>query len=247
MNRIAYMVLRNIFRAPVWFFHIWRMGRTVDSHTVKERYDYLRNAICKVTRTGRVTVQVHGAEHIPEKDGFILFPNHQGLFDILAIIESCPKPLSVVAKKEVCNVFLVKQIIQLLDGIPMDRKDIRSSVAIINQMTDMVKQGKNYVIFAEGTRSREENQILSFKAGTFKSAVNARCPIVPVALIDSFKPFDLPSIKKETVQIHFLEPLVYEQYMGLKTKEIADMVHDKIQRKINENILGNGLDNPNLI
>ena len=247
MNRIAYMVLRNIFRAPVWFFHIWRMGRAGDSHTVRERYEYLRDAIREVNRTGRVDVQVHGTENLPEQDGFILFPNHQGLFDMLALIEACPRPLSVVAKKEVCNVILVKQIIQMLDAIPMDRKDIRASVAVINQMTEMVKQGKNYVIFAEGTRSREGNRILRFKAGTFKSAVNARCPIVPVALLDSFKPFDLPSIKKETVQVHFLEPLVYEQYMGLKTKEIADMVHDKIQSKINENILENGLDNPNLI
>ena len=247
MNRIAYMVLRNLFRAPVWFFHIWSMGRAGDRHTVKERYDYLRNAIRRVNRTGRVDVQIHGEENLPEQDGFILFPNHQGLFDMLAIIEACPRPLSVVAKKEVCNVILVKQIIQMLDAIPMDRKDIRSSVAVINQMTETVKRGKNYVIFAEGTRSREGNQILKFKAGTFKSAVNARCPIAPVALIDSFKPFDLPSIKKETVQIHFLEPLHYEQYMGLKTKEIADMVHDKIQRKINENILENRLDNQNLI
>lgn len=236
MNRIVYMVLRNIFRAPVWFFNIWRMGRDGDTHTVQERYDYLRNAIRKVNRTGRVTVKGFGIENIPEENGFILFPNHQGLFDMLAIIETCPKPLSVVAKKEVANVPLVKQIIKLLDGMTMDRKDIRASIAIITHMTEMVKQGKNYVIFAEGTRSREGDRILKFKAGTFKSAVNANCPIVPVALIGSYKPFDISSIKKEEVQIHYLEPLCSNQYMGMKTAEIADIVHNRIQKKIDENI-----------
>lgn len=236
MNRIVYMVLRNIFHAPIWFYHIWNMGRNSDKHTVQERYDYLRGAVREVNRTGRVTVKGSGIENIPEENGFILFPNHQGLFDMLAIIETCPRPLSVIVKKEVSNVLLVKQIIKLLDGIPMDRKDIRAAVAIINKMTEMVKLGKNYVIFAEGTRSREGNQILKFKAGTFKSAVNAKCPIVPVALIGSYKPFDVASIKKEEVQIHYLEPLYYDQYIGMKTVEIADIVHDRIQKKINENI-----------
>ena len=68
---------------------------------------------------------------------------------------------------------------------------------------------------------------------SFKSAVNAKCPIVPVALIDSFKPFDLPSIKRVKVQVHYLDPIYPEEYAGMKTKEIASLVHDRIQREIN--------------
>ena len=236
MNRIAYMVLRNIIRVPGWFYRIGKLGREDDSHTDQERYDYLRKLIEKVNRTGRVTIEKTGLKNIPEENGFILFPNHQGLFDMLAIIEACPKALCVVFKKEVAEIILVKQIARLLRAIPMDRKDVRSSLKIINKMTEDVKNGKNYVIFPEGTRSRNGNRILEFKAGTFKSAVNAGCPIIPVALIDSYKPFDVSSINKETVQVHLLEPLNPDQYVGLKTKEIADIVHDRIQNKIDENI-----------
>ena len=100
--------------------------------------------------------------------------------------------------------------------------------------SEEVKKKRNFLIFPEGTRSKNGNKILDFKGGTFKSAVNARCPIVPVALVNSFKPFDISSIKKETVQVHFLEPIPYEQYMGMKTTEIAHLVHDKIQGKIDE-------------
>ena len=59
---------------------------------------------------------------------------------------------------------------------------------------------------------------------------------MPVALINSFKPFDISSIKKEQVQVHYLDPIYPEQYMGLKTKEIADIVHNRIQEKINSNL-----------
>lgn len=233
MNRIAYMVVKNVFHIPAWFYKLCRLGREEDTHTEQERYDFLREMVKKVNRSGRVTIEVHGCSNLPEQNGFIMFPNHQGLFDVLAIIEASPYPFGTVIKKEAADIILIKQVIRLLRGLSMDRKDIRSSMKIINQMTEEVKQGRNYLIFAEGTRSRQRNEILEFKAGTFKSAVNAKCPIVPVALINSFKPFDISSINKETVQVHFLEPVLYEQYMEMKTTEIAHFVHDKIKEKIN--------------
>lgn len=239
MNRIAYMVLRNLIRAPIWFYHICKFGKQGDSHTEQQEYDYLRNVVKNVNRTGRVEVEVHGLENIPPKNGFILFPNHQGLFDVLAIIDSCPNPLGIVVKKEASNIILIKQVIAAMHGMPIDRKDVKASLKVIKKMTEDVKQGRNYVIFAEGTRSREGNKLLPFKGGTFKSAVNARCPIVPVALIDCFKPFDVNSIRRQKVQVRFLKPIDPEQYVGLKTIQIADMVHDEIQQEINEKSVDN--------
>ena len=236
MNRIAYMVIRNLFRAPVWFYHIWRLGRPNDTHTEQQRYDYIRNVVKKVNKTGRVEIKVYGEENIPKENGFILFPNHQGLFDVLAIMDSCPNPLGIVVKKEASNIILIRQVIEALRGMSIDRKDVKASMKVIMKMTEDVRQGRNYVIFAEGTRSKKGNQILPFKGGTFKSAVNAQCPIVPVALIDSFKPFDMNSIKRQKVVVSFLEPLYPPQYAGLKTMQIADIVHDKIQQEINSKL-----------
>ena len=103
------------------------------------------------------------------------------------------------------------------------------------------KEGRNFVIFAEGHRSRKGNEILDFKSGTFKSAVKAGCPIVPVALINSFRPFDMNSLKQEFVEVHYMEPIMPDQYMGMKTSEIAHLVHNKIQEEINKNVAENPL------
>ena len=234
MNRIAYMVIKNLFHVPGWFYRVCRFGREDDTHTEQERYDFLRKVVTRVNKSGRVTIEVHGRELLPEEDGFIMFPNHQGLFDVLAIIEANPHPFGVVVKKEAADIILVKQVIRLLRGLSIDRQDTRSSLKLIGRVTEEVKGGRNYLIFPEGTRSRKGNEILDFKAGTFKSAVNAKCPIVPVALINSFKPFDVSSINREIVQVHFLEPINYNQYVGMKTVEIAHLVHDRIQQKIIE-------------
>ena len=232
MNRIAWMVFRSLPFVPIWFYKICRYGSTKDRHTEQERYDFLRSIVKKVNRSGRVTVEIHGCSNIPDENGFILFPNHQGLFDSLALFETCPRPFGIVIKKEASNWVLVKQVIQAIKGIVIDREDIKSSLEVIRQVTEEVKKGRNFVIFPEGTRSREGNTLLPFKGGTFKSAVNARCPIVPVALIDCYKPFDIVSIRKETVQVHYLDPIYPEEYAGMKTKDIAQMVHDRIQERI---------------
>ena len=149
-------------------------------------------------------------------------------------MDACPNPFGVVVKKEAAKLILVKQVIKALNGFSIDRQDIKASMEIIVRMAENVKLGKNYVIFPEGTRSREGNKLLAFKGGTFKSAVNAKCPIVPVALIDCFKPFDENSSKKQTVQVCFLKPIYAEEYKNMKTLQIAELVHDNIQEKINQ-------------
>ena len=116
----------------------------------------------------------------------------------------------------------------------LDRDDVRQALQIIINVANEVKSGRNYLIFAEGTRSKNGNHIGEFKGGSFKSATKAKCPIIPVALIDSFKPFDTKSLKQVTVQVHFLEPLYYEDYKEMKTVEIANLVHDRIQNTIDQ-------------
>ena len=107
---------------------------------------------------------------------------------------------------------------------------------VIIDVTNEVKSGRNYLIFAEGTRSKEGNKPGTFKGGSFKSATKAKCPIIPVALIDAFKPFDTNSIKPVTVQVHFLKPMYYEEYKDMKTTEIAAEVKKRIEQTIEENI-----------
>ena len=203
----------------------------------EEHYKMLRFITYRANKGGNVIIDVHGQENIPKENGFMFFPNHQGMYDVLAIIDACPKPFSGVAKKEVANVPFLKQVFACMKAYMLDREDVRQAMEVIINVTKEVKKGRNYLIFAEGTRSKKGNQIQNFKGGSFKSATKARCPIVPVALIDSFKPFDTNSITPVTVQVHFLEPLLYEKYKDMKTNEIAEIVKERIQNKINENIV----------
>ena len=62
----------------------------------------------------------------------------------------------------------------------------------------------------------------------------AKVPIVPVALVDSYKVFQGFSLRKVTTQVHFLKPLYYDDYKEMSTKEIAAEVRLQIEKKIAE-------------
>lgn len=232
MKRILMMVFRNILLVPYMWIKLCYHASHVDKYTEEEHYKMLRYITYRANKGGNVIIDVHGQENIPKENGFMFFPNHQGMYDVLAIIDACPKPFSVVAKKEVANVPFLKQVFACMKVYMLDREDVRQAMEVIINVTKEVKKGRNYLIFAEGTRSKKGNQIQDFKGGSFKAATKARCPIVPVALIDSFKPFDTNSITPVTVQVHFLEPLLYEEYKDMKTNEIAETVKERIQNKI---------------
>lgn len=235
MKRILLMVIRNIFLVPYAWCRLCYRADHVDKYTEEDLYSFLKWIDRHANRGGNVNIDVHGSENIPSKDGFMFFPNHQGLYDVLAIIEACPRPFSVVAKKEIANIPFLKQVFACMRAYMLDREDVRQAMQVIIDVTKEVKKGRNYLIFAEGTRSKNGNTVGTFKGGSFKSATKAQCPIVPVALIDSFKPFDTNSAKPVTVQVHFLKPLEYEEYKDMKTTEIASLVQERIQKTINEN------------
>lgn len=233
MQRIILMVLRLFVKVPYYLFRIWWCGKR-KNYDLDESYAVVKKVTKAANRAGRVSIESYGLENIPKENGFMFFPNHQGLFDVLVFLESCPVPFAFVIKKEASNIILLKQVIAALRSIAIDREDIRQSMQVINQVAEEVKKGRNFLIFAEGTRSKQGNKLLPFKGGSFKCAVKAKCPIVPCALIDSFKPFDEKSIKPVTVKLIYLPPIYYEEYAGMKTPEIADMVKQRIEVAIAE-------------
>lgn len=236
MKRILLMVFRNLFLVlPMWC-KLCYYATHVDKYTEKQRYNMLKFIVKRANKGGNVQIDVHGQENIPEQDGFMFFPNHQGLYDVLAIIAACPDhPFSVVAKKEVKNVQFLKQVFACMKAYTIDRSNVRESMKVIMRVGQEVENGRNYLIFPEGTRSKDGNHVGDFKGGSFKAATKSQCPIIPVALIDSFKPFDTNTIKSVTVQVHFLKPMLYEEYKDMKTVEIAAEVKRRIEETIAEN------------
>lgn len=235
MKRILLLILKKLYIAPYWYFKICKYAES-NKYNEEARYRLIRNIVKSVNKSANVIIECEGIENIPKKNGYVLFPNHQGLYDALILIETNEKPITFVMKKEIEKHPVLKKISSLIKALLIDRSDLKQSMKVILEMTKEVKLGRNFVIFAEGTRSRKQNELLDFKGGSFKSATKAKAPIVPVALMDSYKVFDNNSIEKVKVKISYLEPIYYDEYKEMKTSEIANEVKSRIEKKINKDI-----------
>ena len=238
MNRIVLMVLKNIVKVPGMWTKLCHYAKNTDKYPEAEKWDHIQYILNRAIVTGNIDLKVTGLENIPApgEGGFMMYGNHQGMFDVLAVAATSKTPLGAVLKKELVGVPFVQQIVDCTKSYPMDREDARQSMRVMQQVTKDVIDGRGILIFPEGTRSKKGNEMLDFHPGSFKCALKAKCPIVPMALIDCFKVLDQKGSKPVKVQLHYLEPIPYEEYKDMKTVELAAYVQEKIRVAIEENI-----------
>lgn len=200
MIKFIYVILMNLFRAPYMIPKMRREADHPEKYSVEERYALARHVIRLMKVTGGIHTKSYGTELLPTEGGYMMYPNHQGKYDALGIIYTHREPCSLVMDKAKSNTILVREFVDLL-------------------------QGKRYILFPEGGYEfNNKNHVCDFKAGSFKIALKTKAPIVPVALIDSYKVFNSFCLGPVTTQVHYLKPILYDEYGGLKTHEIADLV-----------------------
>lgn len=232
MNRIVTMVLKNFPIVPGAWQKLCRYAKHPEKYSEEEMYRHIQYILKRAVSGGNIDLQVSGTENIPKEGGFMLYANHQGMFDVLAVAATCDIPVGAVLKKELYDIPFLHQVAICTRSFPMDREDVRQSLTVIQSVIREVKAGRNYLIFPEGTRSRNGNQMGQFHSGSFRCATRSKCPIVPVALVDSFKVLDQKGSKPVTVQIHYLKPICWEEYGNLKTTELAALVKARIAQAI---------------
>lgn len=233
MLRIVFVCLVSL---PFLIYYLWKAGY-IEHHDEKysevERYTIARRMVALMKRNGFIKTKVYGAENLPPDGGYVMYANHQGKYDSLGIIGAHPKPCTIMIDEKRSHLFLTDQFITLLKGSRLDKSSMDRQLKTILQVISEVKAGRRYIIFPEGGYYHNKNNVHEFLPGAFKCAIKARSPIVPVALIDSYKPFGVNSIKPVTTQVHFLEPLYYEDYKEMNSIQISELVRTQIMDTIN--------------
>lgn len=233
MWRMPYTILRNLFRLPKILETLHRMTDQPDTYTQQEVYDYVRYIVGLMKKTGHVRTEVFGTDLLPKEGGYVLYPNHQGQYDAYSIVDAHRQPLSLVMSRDRSYFVFVSEIVDALGGKRMDIHSSRHALTIINQVAREVAQGRRYILFPEGGYDEaKHNRLWDFKPGSFKAAVKAKAPIVPVVLVDSYQVYNSRKLTPVTTQVHFLPPLLYEEYRDWNTPQIAEVVRARIGDKL---------------
>lgn len=161
------------------------------------------------------------------KEPFVLVGNHEGIFDLFNIYQSVNQPMGFVSKKENEKIPILSLWIPTLKVLLMDREDLRQSVRIIREASNIVKSGTSMGIFPEGTRSVCDEEFLG---GSFKIAYLSKAPIQPITLRNTANIYENNKrIKKGRSLIYYHEPILYETYKDMESQELAKMVQNIVQ------------------
>jgi len=206
-----------------------------EPYSEQESYDCLKYVTGELLRTGHIRVDGFGLEHLPQEGGYLMCPNHQGKLDAFAVIAVHEPPCTAVMDEAKSHVIFINEILEMMRGKRLELNNPRKAVGVIKSITEEVAIGRRYILFPESGYTREKkNSLIDFKAGCFKIALNSKMPIVPVVLVDTYKAFNSWQLSPVTAQVHFLPPIYYDEFKDMKTVQIAALVQERIQQKLND-------------
>jgi 1-acyl-sn-glycerol-3-phosphate acyltransferase len=238
MFRFYYVIVMRIGSILHFVPKMRKYAAHPERYSEEDCHALCKTMIRKVARTARTTTSHYGAENLPEEGGYIMYANHQGKYDALGIMGGHPRPCRVLMDLERSKMPIANEYVALVRGKRLDRRNVRRQVMCLREIAEEVKGDKVYLIFPEGGYAKHQtNRMGEFRGGCFKSAVLSGRPIVPVAIIDSYKPFGAKGMKPVHTQVHFLPPIPHEAFAHLPTAEIARMVQSRIAAHM-ESVLG---------
>lgn len=178
-------------------------------------------------------IVVKGKENIP-KGPCVFIGNHTSILDVPVIFYSAGRQVGFVAKKEVLKVPVLSYWLLKGKCIALDRQNTRDAVRVINEGVKNLNDGYSMMIFPEGTRSLD-GKTLPFKKGSFKLAIKAKVPIVPVTIDAAFTSFEKTGkFKPSTINVTYCKAIETSELTRDEEKNLSEDIRKIIINNLRE-------------
>ena len=150
--------------------------------------------------------EIIGKENMPMNGGVILAANHMSNWDPPFLATYLDRTVSYMAKKELFEVPILKQIITSCFAFPVKRG--AADRGAIKAALSELKKGHCLGLFPEGTRSKD-GKVHKAESGIALIAALGKVPVVPAAIIGTDKIF---SSKKffPKLKLIYGQPIFFE-------------------------------------
>jgi 1-acyl-sn-glycerol-3-phosphate acyltransferase len=184
----------------------------------------------------RVRVRVSGLEHAVAGPA-VYAANHASALDILVVFGHLPVDFRIVYKRSLSVVPLLGWAIWLGGHVPIDRSHPFRARRGLDAAARRIRGGTSVVVFPEGTRS-PDGAVRRFKRGSFRLALEAGVPVVPVSLVGvkAVVPRGLPSVRPGLVRV-VVHPVVPVE--GRSADE-AEALAEEVRRVVARGCAGEG-------
>jgi 1-acyl-sn-glycerol-3-phosphate acyltransferase len=178
-----------------------------------------------------IRLDASGIERIDKKVSYVFMANHLSLMDGPLLFMLIPQFVRVLLKKEAFKIPVIGQAMRQVGFVSVDRRGLKGGKKSIDRATRMIKEkGYSFLIFPEGTRSRD-GKLQPFKRGGFFLALNSQVPIFPVSIKGSYALMPKGSFfaKKGKVGVMFHPPVSVQGFDKDNLSQLIDKVRSVIQ------------------
>lgn len=166
---------------------------------------------------------VEGAENVPTTGAAILASNHLSFSDSFFLPLVLKRRITFWAKADYFNKSgirgrLTAAFFKSTGQLPVDRSGGKAGQSALRAGLEVLRQGQLLGIYPEGTRS-PDGRLYRGKTGVARMALEARVPVIPIAMIDTnlVQPPGQIVPNPGTVGVRIGKPLDFSRYYGMET------------------------------
>jgi 1-acyl-sn-glycerol-3-phosphate acyltransferase len=188
----------------------------------------------RLVEEARIEIETEGLEHAAGAEPFVVMSNHQSLYDIPVVFQAVPRPMRMIAKKELFSIPVFGRAMRAAEIIELDRQNRRRAIAAMEQAKAMVKSGLSIWIAPEGTRSRT-GELGAFKRGGFHLALGTGARILPVTVSGTRDVLPAGTLRLRRgvrVCVRLSEPVTPADYGKSRLDELVGEVRARIDAQL---------------
>jgi 1-acyl-sn-glycerol-3-phosphate acyltransferase len=181
-----------------------------------------------------IKVKIAGRDMIDRETPYIFMSNHLSFLDGPLLFLLIPQSIRVILKKEIFRIPVVGQGMRYVGFVPVDRKGVRGGKKSIDRAAYLMRErGYSYLIFPEGTRTRD-GRTQAFKRGGFFLALESAAAIAPITIRGTYELMPRGTIfaRRGKVDVLFHPPVPVEGYDQHNMQALIEKV---------KNIIASGL------
>ncbi len=177
-----------------------------------------------------IRVAVSGLEHIDPRTVYVFMPNHTSFIDGPLVETVMPRAARIILKKAVFGIPVVGTAMRYVGFISVDRKGQQTGRRSIERAIRLMKErGYSFLVFPEGTRSRD-GALQAFRRGGFFLALESGAPILPVTIRGTYElmPRGQWYARSGRIQVVFHAPIPVSGYSVETMNELMEKVRGAI-------------------
>lgn len=154
----------------------------------------------------------HDAVEKYEDRPYVLLCNHFRMVDVMYPCAAMKKPVHFMAKTELWENGFLHWFCNKCRCIPVSRDGSGGDVKAIMQAMKCIKNGENILIYPEGTRNKDNVDMLPFHGGFAAIAIKTKTPIIPIVQMGKPRLFRMS-------RVYYGAPIEFAEYYGKKLTE----------------------------